>query len=398
MATGAVLAAVWVLTLLSTDSADAIGFRVANQDAEAIAKGNAFIATADNPSAIYYNPAGIIQMPDAQAQLGMYVTSINSHFDADSGGSSDTKFEIQGVPQIYCVLPLQNSPADHRISLGLGIYAPYGLGLQWPGDASLRNKGIEGRIMYVSIAPVAAVELLPGLSFAVGPSFNYSMVKLRSGVGLVPGDTFRYTGHGTALGAKLGLRWQPTEQWAFGASYISPTTVNYDGGSTIKPETQGKKGTKTSLDYPQFVMAGISFRPTPRWNIEAGLDWTDWDTLNTVTFEGTAFGTLSLPFNWHSTFMAYSGIEYYLQNHYWVAAGYFYSPNVTSDRDFSPLDPDTDLHVGSLGFGHKGKRLDWALSAQIIGGPSRHVHNGNVADGTYNFWNQAVDFSVTYHF
>jgi len=232
----------------------------------------------------------------------------------------------------------------------------------------------------------------------VGPTFNYSYAKLRQGVGLVPGDTFRFTGDGGAIGAKLGMRWQPTEQWALGASWTSPTTVNYEGASTIKPETAGKHGTKASLDFPQFVTAGISFRPSRRWNLEAGMDWTDWDTLNTTTFHGTAFGNIPLAFNWHSTFMVHSGVEYYFENRYWVAGGYFYSPNSTSDKDFSPLTPDTDLHVASLGFGRKGERWDWAISGQIITGPSREINNGSVADGKYHFFNQAVNVSVTYHF
>ncbi|MGV3756131.1 MAG: hypothetical protein ACO1QS_12175 [Verrucomicrobiota bacterium] len=42
-------------------SAHAVAFRLPNQDPEGIARGNAFVATADNPSAIYYNPAGITQ-------------------------------------------------------------------------------------------------------------------------------------------------------------------------------------------------------------------------------------------------------------------------------------------------------------------------------------------------
>jgi len=82
-------------------------------------------------------------------------------------------------------------------------------------DASLRNKGIEGRLLYASIAPVAAIDILPGLSFAAGPTLNYSTVKLRSGVGLVEGDTFRYTGHGTALGAKLGIRLATSRSMGF---------------------------------------------------------------------------------------------------------------------------------------------------------------------------------------
>jgi long-chain fatty acid transport protein len=39
-----------------------LGFRIADQNAEATARGNAFTATADNPSAVFYNPAGITEL------------------------------------------------------------------------------------------------------------------------------------------------------------------------------------------------------------------------------------------------------------------------------------------------------------------------------------------------
>src|SRR3990170_4038794 len=54
-----------------------LGFRIPNQDAEAIARGNAFVATADNPAAIYYNPAGITQLEGHTAQFGIHSLSAN---------------------------------------------------------------------------------------------------------------------------------------------------------------------------------------------------------------------------------------------------------------------------------------------------------------------------------
>src|ERR1041385_9497506 len=96
-----------------------LGVRVPNQDAEATARGNAFVATADNPSAIYYNPAGIIQIQGTEAQLGMHAITIDSHFEPVAGRSWDTKFEIQGAPQLYSVY----SPSNKPYAFGIGMYA-----------------------------------------------------------------------------------------------------------------------------------------------------------------------------------------------------------------------------------------------------------------------------------
>ena len=81
----------------------ALGIRIADQDARATARGNAFTATADNPSAIYYNPAGITQL---------YQSSLNrpSSLSLASDGKSKT------------VLPPE--PADDSgLRARLGVYS-----------------------------------------------------------------------------------------------------------------------------------------------------------------------------------------------------------------------------------------------------------------------------------
>jgi len=371
----------------------ALGFRIPNQDAEATARGNAFVATADNPSAIYYNPAGITQLEGTRAQFGAHVISVNSHFESTSPGvESDTEFEIQPVPQFY----FTHTPKDKPYSFGLGIYAPFGLGLKWPENGPLRPFAIEGRLQYMTISPILGWKITPSLSIAAGPTLNFTTLMLRQGAG-IPGGEFHYRGNGFAVGGKAGILWQPLPRWSFGASYFSPTTVKYSGDSSFKPLT-GETKTKAEAEFPQFAIAGISFRPNTNWNIEVGVDWTDWDTLNTLVFEGTPFGDVPFPLNWKSSYLVHLGVSRYLRDGYWVAAGYFFSENSTTDRDFNPLVPDADLHVASLGVGHKGEKWSWALSGQIITGPEREINNGGGMDGSYKFFNQAVNLSVAYRF
>src|SRR6478609_2901416 len=69
------VASIAVGSLLCAANSSAVGFRVPNQDPDGIARGNAFAATADNPSAIYYNPAGITQLEGQQIRVGIYSIS-----------------------------------------------------------------------------------------------------------------------------------------------------------------------------------------------------------------------------------------------------------------------------------------------------------------------------------
>src|SRR3954454_11748232 len=84
----------------SAVSLSATGFRLPDQDAFATARGEAFAATADNPSAIYYNPAGITQLPDQNARVGLYGIYLKSEYTG-AAGKFETKSNPQVVPQVY---------------------------------------------------------------------------------------------------------------------------------------------------------------------------------------------------------------------------------------------------------------------------------------------------------
>ncbi len=94
--------------LLGALLAPAIGFsngtRLPNQNAEATARGNAFVATADNPSAIYYNPAGLTQLPGLQIQSDAYAILARYDYAPAGGGPS--------VEASYILVLLDRDPAS----------------------------------------------------------------------------------------------------------------------------------------------------------------------------------------------------------------------------------------------------------------------------------------------
>lgn len=395
------------LTALSCANCFGLGVRIPNLDAEATARGNAWVATADNPAAIAYNPAGISQLQGKNFQYGLHVISVNSEFRSPTGEESETDFEVQPVPALYGTFQYGDGP----VTLGFGLYAPFGLGLEWPEENPFSTLAHEGRLIYVALNPVISYQVHPTLAIAAGPTINYSRVKVRQDIGLVDNDEFKFNGEDIDFGFTAGLRWAPHEKWAFGVSYRSATAMDYRGttrSSTIPPLT-GDAETKASIDYPQIIIGGISFRPTPKWNIEVNVDWSDWETTDTLVFEGTRklYGTdTALPLNWRSSFLYEAGVTRYFENGYFVSAGYFFSENSATDQNYTPFVPDTDLHVASIGFGFRGVHWRWALSAQLITGPVRTVEGsipnnpiaGESADGEYQWFNQAINVSIGYHF
>ncbi len=391
----AFIVAVFVgLGIFHPGTVGALGLRIPNQDAEAIARGNADAASPENASAIYYNPAGITELGGTNVELGVHAISINSTYENPNGGGSTSKFAVQPVPQFYLTADVKDSP----FTVGLGLFAPYGLAIRWSGDASFRTAGYAGSLTYLTVNPVLAAKLPDHFSIAIGPTFNYAEVLLEQGVG--PTGTFKFRGHGGGYGLTAGLRWQPSDEWAFGVKYHSPTQITFDGNASTTGLGLGNSESSVAIPFAQFAAGGISYRPNTNWNFETDVDFTDWHSLDTITFNNTPLGNVPKVFKWKSTYMFEVGATRYLDNGWFASAGYFYSPNSTTTQFYTPVIPDTNLHVGSLGVGHNGHNWSWTLAGQLITGPA-NVITGNVdptADGSYQWLNWSVDISVGYRF
>ena len=382
-----------------------LGFRIIDQDPEATARGDAFSATADNPSAIYYNPAGITQLDGEHLSIGAYTIYLKDHVRPAGGGPSyDTTDTLQAVPQIYYTIkPTEKFP----VTFGLGIYAPFGLALQYPDNTPFRSLATEGNLTYVTANPVAAWQICPQLSIAMGLTVNYGDVTLRRGL-YTPGDQFRFHGNGDALGFNAGLMYQPFHWLSLGMTYRSATSIIFEGHSDVRLKPYAAYGNDTTvrlpreqaragIPFPEVAVFGVSLRPAKDWNFEFDLDWTDWNTLRTVQLTEPS-SKIYLPFNWNSSFIYEFGLTHNFNYGLRGSLGYLYSANSVPGNSFNPLVPDSNRHVFSVGVGQDIRQFTWDVAYQFAYGPDRVVSNGSLADGTYSFISHAVSFSVGYRF
>ena len=410
-----------ILALLTAESF-ALGLRVPEQDTRAMARGNAFVATADNPSAVFYNPAGISMLYNGaslerhsvslspngkgyvpsepafdgesglRSRLNFLGISLESEFSPANGGRKfDIKRDIQIVPSSYMTY---RSPGS-RFTFGFGSYAPYGLGIEWPEDSQFRRQSISGELMYVSFNPVVAYQVTDTLAVAAGPTINYGRAKLKRGV-IVAHDMFEFDGEGWALGWNAGIMWRPAQKHSFGLNYRSQTDINFEGNTHLSINPLGIENTQNAevgIKFPQHVVLGYSYRPTPKWNLEVNADWTDWDNLNTL-FLHQKTGDIALDFNYESSWMYNTGATYVFDNGIIASAGYIYSQNSVPNQSFNPGVPDSDRHIFTAGLGGKYGEWDWDVALQWAHGPSRTISQGSPADGDYEFNAHAISFGL----
>jgi long-chain fatty acid transport protein len=387
---GAICLSALALALISSQTSFGLGIALPDQDAFATARGNAFVATADDPAAVFYNPAGISQLEGMNVSVGAYgIVYSDTYHGATT--SADSRTQLAVLPQVFSTYSLP----QYHLTLGLGTYSPYGLRMEWPSSAPFTAAGQTGEIDYYTLNPVIAYQILPSLSIAAGPTLNYSEADLKETFGPFV-DHFR--GRDTDLGYTVGVLWHPLDQHSFGVNYRSATDMHYDGHATVPVVPFNANGPAAiNFHFPQTVSMGYSFRPTTNWNFEVDADWSDWSDLRTVTV--TPYSE-NLPFNWHPSWMFDFGATRYIGDGWRISGGYMYSMDSVPEADFNALVPDSDRHIFSAGIGKTYKHFRCDLAYQFAWGPSRTIGTDNnaLADGRYQFTSHAISINFGYRF
>jgi long-chain fatty acid transport protein len=309
------------------------------------------------------------------------------------------------------------------VSFGLGVYAPYGGSMSWPQDTGFRAVALNGSLTYFTINPVVAVKVLPSLSLGAGLMVNYANMELEQGLTrfYLPPNTnfFRFTGNGWSVGYNLGLRWQPIDQISVGATFRSSATVTLDGQARYEQWPQisapAHQSAQADFEFPLSATVGISYRPTPKWNIEFDADYTDWSSFgsNTIHQAATTYPVnqdIPLRLNWQPSWMYEFGVTRYFDSGWHASAGFVYDENSVPNAYYSPLAADMDRYFFSAGTGYKGKHFNFDIAYQFGYGPT-HTVTGSTpsstvtqnttsqnANGNYGFNSHAVSVSVGWHF
>jgi long-chain fatty acid transport protein len=400
----------------------ATGIDVPDQDAFAVARGMAVVATADNPSAVYYNPAGITQLQGNNLRGGVYSVYLDPTFQSPSGSTYHDQDSLHFIPQFFYTYSLETLP----LSFGLGVYSPFGLSSGWPQDTGFRTIATQGSISTWTINPVVAWRVTTNLSLAAGLTVGYANVDLQQGL-VWPAfsfDNFEVKGDGWDVGYNLGLLWKPIEKVSLGISFHSPTTAHLQGtteyynavsvplpnGGSVPAFPRQSVSASANFPFPLEALCGVSYRPTTNWNFEFDVEYTDWSSLGTLTIAqarglpGLIPQNVPLVLDWEPSWYFELGATRYLGKGWSVSAGYIYNQNSVPDAHYNPLVADLDRQFVSIGTGWRGKHFDFDLAYQFGYGPGHTITGsapsatGQTADGRYGFISNAVMLSLGWHF
>jgi long-chain fatty acid transport protein len=404
-----------ILAVLGTAStAYCSGFGIFTQGASALGQADAVVAHNDGPSAIFFNPALLNRLPGTQAEIGTTLLFPSRDFSSSTDGATASTEDSLYYPSTFYLSHTFND----KISAGLGVFNPFGLGTEWSGTWDGRYIATKSKIETFDINPVVSYQITPDLSFAAGLDVILLDATLEKKVNLsplgLPDANQKFKGDGTGVGYNLGIAYNAGHGLSLGASYRSEVQidvkgdVSFDLPSPLLAGTLPNSGGKTTITLPRQLLAGVAYQANERVTVETGFRWEDWRSFRELKVElnqpVNGQSTITEPKNWHDTFAVNLGGKYRLNDTFTVLAGYLYGWNAVPDDTFEPSVPDANTHLFCLGADMVFNNIKLAVSYAYQLQEERSKDNtvgataGGAANGTYNADIHLLGLSATYRF
>lgn len=330
-----------VLLLSLSTGLFAGGFALSGIGSRAISMGGAFRGMADDPSAVYWNPAGLAFIRNDQLSLGGSFIKPDSRWtnNIPLPGFAYNK-ELSAENKLSIFPSLLGFYADNpKTKFGLGIYVPYGLGATYdaydiantgfvmpdtlpngtpiPADyilttpSGMPKNEMSSSIAIVDIHPTMSHRLLDKLSFGLGFSLFYGMIDVTrlspsDRFSLYGPDTFEMSSTGWGFGGNIGVLYKPIDKLSLGLTYKTPANIPLEGEAEVKlwlnsyhnylvqlsasspnpvwaPGVHGGKGDlEANLKLPAEAALGISCKVMPNWSVNLDYAYSMWSRLNRI--------------------------------------------------------------------------------------------------------------------
>lgn len=378
------------------------GLALYEHSSRAVALGGAFVAQADDPSALYYNPAGITSLDGIQVMAGCSIITPYLTITDTGGKSEDAVTNTFLPPHLYVTYKLND-----RFSFGLGMFSPFGLATEFDENWEGRYNSYLASLNSVNMNPNIAVKIIDSLSVAMGCSVQYMTVKFKQKIR--PADVIRanesnikmgiaqsygldpdsveadqayqvnFLNNAAALGDinqelegdhidmgfNIAVHYQPADRLSFGITYRSPIDQDLDGDAYYDnvsdipgvfnfSDVFYNASCSAKLSLPDFLTMGAAYKATENLTLEADAWLTRWSRYkNLPLFIGNGLGDRTEQKNYDDTWSFRLGAEYKFSDTWTGRLGYAYDPSPVPDETVDYMLPDSDRHLFSIGTGFR---------------------------------------------
>ncbi|HWE28122.1 MAG TPA: outer membrane protein transport protein [Polyangia bacterium] len=407
------LAIVVVLASLPR-TAHAGGIEIDEQSARATGTAGAQTAVANDPSAIFYNPAGLVNQPGFNALVGGSL--ITTYTRATTGDPPTLPVTTSTIATHTALLPtlFLSQRLGRHLALGAGLYTQWGEHFGWPTNWPGRFIGQFIDVTTATFDFSISIRLLPFLSIGGGLDVVPGAVDLYRAVNFGAAEGSLHAGlSGVGVGGNVGFLVDVVpRRLQLGFMYRSRVDLDLTGHGVVSAPVElqalagGRQLAKTTLVLPHTLAVGLAIDPVRVLTLSADLRVTLWRDLQMLTLTltdpaapaGTPSQSQSLALSLHNSWALRFGGELRLVGgHLHLRLGIGYDATPLPDETLGPLLPDTPRVEAAAGIGWHEHwiALDAGYMAVVLfkdESKSPHLHASFASNG------HVVSLSATVRF
>ena len=382
------------------------GFQLNEHGARAMAQGGAFVARANDPSAIYFNPAGLAFIGGAHLYGGVTLIAPQVSFFGPSQLNVNTESKM--ISQTFTPINVYGTyQIVDGLTFGIGVNNPFGLGTEWNSDWIGKYITTKVDLSTFFVTPTVGYRISDNLSVGVGVNYVTGKVTLDRDVAIPfnsPPPVVSLSLKATSYGFNVGVLYKLSPVVSVGASYRSQVKLDATGTATFSPNyTQlslpGGDIT-SSLTLPATGFVGVSYKAMDNLELEADYQYVGWSSFKELSVTFKADNSVSTdPENYQDTYIIRVGGQYTIGS-IQLRAGYLYDHTPIQTAYLYPMLPDANRNGINLGVGYKlTDNLSVDISYMFLRFDQRVASNTvDAFDGTYNASANLLGVDLGYSF
>jgi long-chain fatty acid transport protein len=359
--------------LLAAGSVQAAGFYIDTQDSRASGMSTAIVGHVNDASALFYNPAGMMEVEGLDVKLGItgIIPRINFTPAAGTPGAGETfnqDFTVSPPPHAYAAVRLRD-----YLTVGLGVNVPFAARTTWEDGFVGSTQGKISRLAAWHITPAVAVQ--PHERVRLGAGFNIvrATVHIFRDISLVPVSTAvpeaELGGDSWGFGVRAGLQVDLLpRKLRLGVTYHSQVSLDFEGDGHFEgepPEFSQRlqdQEVGAQVRLPTIWAFGLAYMPNERFTLAFDVNWVRWSDFPQLFIDfgdnGLQPGTLDnpLPKDWEDQINWHLGAEYRFSEALTGRVGAMIDPTPSPAATLGPDLPDANRYKGSVGVGY---RMPW---------------------------------------
>ncbi len=419
------------------------------------ARGSAFIAKADDLTAVNINPANMVKFKGLNTFVSLATINTrgsvfyynrpfveNPEYPIDDRTTYNK--EILNIPDLFFnpTVVISHDFGLKKWNFSFAAYGPYAPDYSYDKKCSTKKQPLcpnryslyESDITLANFQLTAAYQILPNLSAGIGLKNSYINFRYNLDIIAAGGELGTLMDNQAREGKSdvnvdfdvsdyinpnfnFGLTYQ-FQKFTFAFHYQSPIDVDADGTykskiySTsevlINAETEiVGNDMNVKLNLPHVFGIGIMFEEPNFFNVEVDFKYEMWsvhkevviDLKNSIAKMSSAFGDIKLnkivqTKKWEDTFTLSLGGDMFLNQLFTLSMGCFYEKGAIPDEYYDSSIIDGDKYGVGLGLSYKWTFITFFTSFSYITFDQKDIINSKVYPGNPMQYDYPKDFIV----